>query len=108
MPSLVAWTSLWGRSLPYVMGEAEQKDRFSYGLRRAMRERGVSARQLGITLKVDPRKVAGWLRGKTLPNLFESQALAAALRVDEDLFRNPPEVPAPPPEPYYPIERYLL
>lgn len=108
VPELVVWTSLWGRSLPYVMSEAEQKNRFSYALRRAMRERGASSRAVAKKLEVDPRRIATWLEGKSLPNLYESQALAAALKVDETLFRDPPEVPPPPPEPYYPIERYLL
>jgi transcriptional regulator with XRE-family HTH domain len=107
-PELVVWTSLWGRSLAYVMGEAEQKSRFSYALRRAMDERHVSARSLAKTLGIDARRVTGWLNAKALPNLYESQALAAALKVDEALFKDPPEVPPPPPEPYYPIERYLL
>jgi transcriptional regulator with XRE-family HTH domain len=91
-----------------MVGEAEQKTRFSYALRRAMVERKMSARATALALKVDQRRVAGWLSGKTLPNLYESQALAHVLKVDEELFRNPPEVPPPPPEPYYPIERYLL
>lgn len=107
-PELVVWTSLWGRSLPYVMGEAEQKRRFSYALRRAMDARNVSGRALAKSLDLDPRRITGWLGGKGLPNIYESQALAAALKVDEALFRDPPEVPPPPPEPYYPIEEYLL
>lgn len=107
VPELVVWTSLWGRNLPYVMGEAEQKRRFSYALRRAMLERNVSARALAKTLGIDPRRITSWQNAKGLPNLYESQALAVALKVDESLFRDPPEVPPPPPEPYYPIEKYL-
>lgn len=107
-PELVVWTSLWGRSLPYVMGETEQRARFSYALRRAMQMRNVSARAIAKALEVDPRRIASWLDGKGLPNLYESQALADVLKVDETLFRDPPEVPPPPPEPYYPIEKYLL
>lgn len=107
-PQLVVWTSLWGRSLPYVLGEAEQKRRFSYALREAMAARDVSARQLARKLGVDPRRLARWLQEKDLPNLYEAQALASALAVDEELFRNPPEVPVIPPKPYYPIDQYLL
>ena len=108
MPELVVWTSLWGRSLPLVAGEAERKARFSYALREAMAMRNVSARALSKALGVDPRKITGWREGRVLPDLFESQELAAALGVDEELFKSPPEVPPPPPKPYYPIEKYLL
>lgn len=110
-PELVAYTSLWGRSLVYVMGEAEQRARFARALQEAMdaqEPRPMSARALALRLGIDPRRVAGWLKGKALPTVYESMALAAALDVDEDIFRNPPEVPAPPPKPYYPIEKYLL
>lgn len=91
-----------------MIGEREQRSRFAFALQRAMRERKMSGRALAKALEVDPRRVTGWLKGRTLPHLYEAQALARALNVDEDLFRDPPEVPPPPPEPYYPIERYLL
>lgn len=107
-PKLVVWTSLWSHTLPAMLGEQEQRRRFGYALRKAMETRGISARQLSKRLEVDPRRVAGWQGEKALPNLYESQAIAAALGVDEELFRNPPEVPPPPPEPYYPLEKYLL
>lgn len=107
-PELVVWTSLWGRSLGYVLTESEQRERFSFALRRAMRERNTSQRAIAKALKIDARRVSGWVEGRGLPNLYESQALASALKVDESLFRDPPEVPPPPPEPYYPIEKYLL
>jgi transcriptional regulator with XRE-family HTH domain len=107
-PKYVACSSRRARSLAFMMGESEQRERFAYALQRAMRERGVSTRKLAGHLGVDQRKVGGWLKQGKLPNLYESQALAAVLRVNEDLFRNPPEVPPPPPEPYYPIEQYLL
>lgn len=100
------WTSLWGSTLPGVMGEQEQRHRFSYALRMALEYRKASQRQLAIALDIDPRKVAKWVAGEGLPNLYESQALAGVLQVDEDLFRNPPEPPPPPPP--YPLERYLL
>lgn len=107
-PNLVVFRSLWGSTLPGMLPEREQRDRFSYALRKAMDLRGASARQVAIAMDVDPRRVAGWLKGRTLPNLFESQALASLLRVDERLFREPPAVPPPPPEPYYPLAEYLL
>lgn len=90
------------------MGEAEQQQRFARALQEAMDARGMSARQLAIKLHTDPRKIARYLKAKGLPNLYEAGAIARALRVDEDLFKNPPEVPPPPPKPYYPIEKYLL
>ena len=107
-PDLVVYSSLWGRSLPYVLSEREQKSRFSFALRKAMSLRGTSARALAQKLGIDPRRIAAWLGEKGLPNLYESQALADALGVDEDLFKNPPEVPPLPPEPYYPLEKYVL
>jgi transcriptional regulator with XRE-family HTH domain len=91
-----------------MVGEREQRRRFAFALQKAMHERKMSGRALAKELAVDPRKITGWLKERGLPNLYESQALAAALKVDEDLFRDPPEVPPPPPEPYYPLERYLL
>jgi transcriptional regulator with XRE-family HTH domain len=90
-----------------MTGEQEQRDRFSYALRQAMAanpEKGrpnVSNRQLSTAIGVDARTIAKWRKGLALPNLFESQRLAMALKVDETLFREPPEVPVPPP---YPLE----
>lgn len=103
-----AWAPRGAFSLVLMIGEVEQRHRFAYALHRAMTVRGMSGRQLAKELGLDPRKVTGWLKEKGLPNLYESQALAHALNVNEDLFRNPPEVPAPPPEPYYPIGDYLI
>ena len=40
-----------------------------------------------------------------MPDLYQTQALIDALRVKEELFKNPPEVPE---QPAYPIEDYLL
>lgn len=106
--NLASWSGVRGFSLTLMVGEAEQRERFSFALQKAMQHRGMSARQLAIALEVDPRRVLGWLKGKGLPNLYEAQALAVILKVDESLFRNPPAVPLPPPEPYYPLEQYLL
>jgi transcriptional regulator with XRE-family HTH domain len=107
-PQLVVWTGLWPVSLITEMGEAEQQARFARALQEAMEARGKSTRALAIAMQVDPRRVAAWLKGKSLPNLYEAAVLARALEVDEELFRNPPPVPPPPPKPYYPIDQYLL
>lgn len=104
-----AWAFNRTPSLMLMVGEAEERERFAYAMQRAMRERpDLSERQLAKNMGIDPRKVAAWRKGKSLPTLYEAARLAKELRVDEDLFRNPPEVPAQPPEPYYPIEKYLL
>ena len=105
---LVAWSHVSSPSIVLMVGEVEMRERFGYALRRALRERGVSERAVARKMDVDPRKLAAWRDGKRLPNVYESAALAAALRVSEELFRNPPAVPTPPPEPYYPIEKFLL
>lgn len=88
-----------------MIGEAERRRRFSYALQQAMRERNRSARDLARELEIDPRRVGNWLKAKRLPDLYEARALADTLGVSEELFRNPPEVPEPPP---YPLEQYLL
>lgn len=88
-----------------MVGEAERRSRFGYALEQALAARGVSARQLAQRLGIDARQVARWRTGKGLPDLYQTQALVSVLRVDEELFRNPPEVPK---APAYPIERYLL
>lgn len=107
-PTLVVWSSLWPPTLGAMLGETEQRARFSYALQRAMKHRGISARALAKAIEVDARIVAKWLAGKGLPNLYESQRLAAALQVDENLFKNPPPTPPPPVEPPYPLAEYLL
>lgn len=88
-----------------MLGEAERRSRFGYALQMALEARNMSERQLAKHVGVDPRRVAGWRRGQKLPDLYEIQAIVDVLRVSEELFRNPPPVPKPPP---YPIERYLL
>jgi len=88
-----------------MVGEQERRDRFGYALREALRKRGMSERQLAQRMEIDPRQVARWRTGKGLPDIYQTQALIAVLRVKEDLFRNPPPVPEPP---AYPIEDYLL
>lgn len=102
---LVAWSRLPSPSLMLMVGEAERRDRFGHALQQALERRGVSERELAKRLEVDPRKVARWRRAKALPDYYETQEIAAILRVSEDLFRHPPEVPKPP---TYPIDQYLL
>lgn len=102
---LVAWSLGSAHSLMLMLGEQERRDRFGYALQEALKARGVSERQLAATVGVDPRQVAKWRSGRGLPDLYQTQAIIDALRVSEDLFRDPPAVPKPP---EYPIERYLL
>lgn len=102
---LVAWSRLPAASLMLMVGEQERRDRFGYALQQALTARGMSERELAKRLEVDPRQIARWRAGKGLPDLYQTQALVSALRVSEELFRNPPPVPTPP---AYPIEDYLL
>jgi transcriptional regulator with XRE-family HTH domain len=88
-----------------MVGEKERRDRFGYALQQALTARGISERELAKRLDIDPRQVARWRTGKGLPDLYQTQALIAVLRVSEELFRNPPPVPEPP---AYPIEDYLM
>ncbi len=105
---LVAWAYAQPRSLVLMLGEKERRDRFAYALRRALLRRDMSVRALAGRLKVDPRTVGKWRDGKSLPDIFQTLALAEVLEVSENLFRDPPAIPPPPPEPYYPIDEYLL
>lgn len=102
------WTSLWHATLPRMGEDIELRNRFRRALREAMEARTMSQRELGRRLRADPRRVAAMLAGRVLPTLYEARDLAAALNVDESLFRDPPPVPPDPPKPYYPIEKYLL
>lgn len=102
---MVAWAAFTSPSLMLMVGEAERRDRFGYALQKALIARHMSERQLAQRLGIDPRRVAAWRTGRRLPDLYETQELISALRVDEELFRNPPPVPE---MPAYPIERYLL
>lgn len=89
-----------------MVGEMEQRERFAYALQQAMDARRKSARQLAKDLGgMDARVVAKWLKGTDLPNLYQAERLVDVLQVRDDLFRNPPPVPAPP---AYPIADYLL
>jgi transcriptional regulator with XRE-family HTH domain len=88
-----------------MVGDQERRDRFSYALRKVLMARKMSERQLANRLEIDPRKIAAWRSGKSLPDLYQTQDLVRVLRVKEELFRNP--LPVPEPE-VYPIEDYLL
>lgn len=103
--TFVAWSGARARSLTLMLGEEERRRRFGYALQEALRARKLSERQLAMRLQVDPRKVAAWRSGRTLPNIYETLALAVELQVSEALFRDPPPVPEPP---RYPIWDYLL
>src|SRR5689334_9318655 len=92
---MVAWSSAAGASLVLMLGEKERRDRFAYALQEALRARTMSERQLAANLGIDPRKVARWRSAKAIPDYYEALALAEALNVREDLFRNPPAVPVP-------------
>lgn len=102
---LVAWSSLRSPSLVLMLGEVERRARFGYALQEALKRRGLSERQLAQRMGIDARKVAAWRQGRSLPDLYQTQELVEILRVREALFRDPPEVPKPPP---YPIDQYLL
>lgn len=104
-PNHGAWTPARRFSLMRMVGESERRHRFGYALGRAMNAQGMSGRELGRRMHLDPRKIEAWRAGKNLPNLYQTQELVAILGVKEELFRNPPEVP---PEPFYPIADYLL
>lgn len=105
---LVAWASARGASLVLMLGEKERRDRFAYALQRALKAQGLSERELAKRMGIDPRKVARWRGGKAIPDYYETLSLAETLGVREDLFRDPPSIPPPPPEPYYPIQEYLI
>jgi transcriptional regulator with XRE-family HTH domain len=100
-----SWSPTRATSLALMLGETERRERFAYALQRALTARGMSERQVARAIEVDPRTVAKWRSGRSLPDLYQTLALAATLRVSEELFRDPPAVP---PEPHYPIADYLL
>lgn len=106
---IVAQTVAWSRadtfSLRPMSGEGDRRLRFGYALQMALRARGMSQRQLAKRLNIDPRRVAAFVQGKAEPTYFEFRQIVETLRVSEALFVDLPEIP---PEPYYPIERYLL
>lgn len=104
-PPVASWAARDGYSLVLMLGETERRERFAYALQQALKRQGVSERALAKALGVDPRRIASFRTGKVLPDLYETMAIARELKVKEELFRDPPPVPAPP---AYPIEDYLL
>jgi transcriptional regulator with XRE-family HTH domain len=85
-----------------MVTELERMQRFAFALQQAMTERKMSARQIALALKVDARHVRNWLRGQSLPDLYQADELVDVLQVRPELFRDPPPVPP------YPINDYLL
>lgn len=102
---MVAWSRADTFSLPAMSGEEGRRRRFGYALQMALQARGMSQRQLAKVLDIDARRVAAFVKGKALPDYYEFRGILETLRVSEALFVDLPEIP---PEPYYPIERYLL
>ena len=88
-----------------MSGEEGRRRRFGYALQMALQARGMSQRQLAKVLEMDPRRIAAFVKGKALPDYYETRGILETLRVSEALFVDLPEIP---PAPYYPIERYLL
>lgn len=101
---MVAWSRDFALTLAGMEGEADRRVRFGYALQRALAARDMSERQLAARLGIDPRRVAAWRKGKRLPDYYEGLALIEILRLKEELLRDPPPIP---PEPHYPIDRYL-
>lgn len=102
---MVAWSRTDTFSLRPMSGEGDRRLRFGYALHMALRARGMSQRQLAKRLDIDPRRIAAFVQGRGLPDYYEFRQIIETLRVSEALFDDLPEIP---PEPYYPIEKYLL
>jgi len=94
------WTpqpSLWA-----VVDDAEQRERFAYALREAMRVTGLTPPKLADRLEVAAKTVNRWVNAETLPNIMMVVPLARALGVKPELVYDPPE------RPDYPISEYLV
>lgn len=80
--------------------------RLSRAIRMAMEDRGRSGRWLATRIGVQPRTVAAWLDGRSVPNYLQVLDIARELKVSEALFREE-ETPIPT-RPPSPIAPYLL
>lgn len=89
--------SLWP-----VVDDAEQRERFAYALREAMRAARLTPPKLADKLEVAPKTVNRWVNAETLPNVMMVVPLSKALGVKPELVYDPPERPA------YPISEYLV
>lgn len=96
-PLLVARPSLWP-----VVDDGEQRERFAYALREAMRVARLTPPKLAERLDVAPKTVNRWVNAETLPNIMMIVPLAKALGVRPELVYDPPE------RPEYPISEYLV
>lgn len=97
VPSASARPSLWA-----VEDDAEQRERFAYALREAMRAAKLTPPKLAARLDVAPKTVNRWLNGQALPNVMMVRPLADALDVRPELIYDPPD------RPDYPLSEYLL
>lgn len=61
--------------------------RLSRAIRMAMEDRGRSGRWLATRIGVQPRTVAAWLDGRSVPNYLQVLDIARELKVSEALFR---------------------
>lgn len=89
--------SLWP-----VVDDAEQRERFAYALREAMRVAKLTPPKLAERLDVAPKTVNRWVNAETLPNIMMVLPLARALGVKPELVYDPPD------RPDYPISEYLV
>lgn len=85
-----------------VVDDAEQRERFAYALREAMRAVGLTPPKLAAKIDVAAKTVNRWVNGDSLPNVMMVKPLAEALGVRPELVYDPPE------RPDYPLSEYLL
>lgn len=85
-----------------VVDDAEQRERFAYALREAMREARLTPPKLAARLDVAAKTVNRWVNAETLPNVMMVKPLAEALGVRPELVYDPPE------RPEYPLSEYLI
>src|SRR5688572_7618888 len=79
-----------------VANDAEQRERFAYALREAMRASGLTPPKLAAKLDVAAKTVNRWVNAESLPNVMMVLPLAEALGVRPELIFNPPERPTYP------------